>query len=335
MSLFLEIKYLRMVSSRLTRFKEKRSNPFVASCKCWVCGDSKKESKTRGNFFEKDNSIFYHCYNCNINLNYYQFLKDFDANLFKEWSLESFKEKTDANKMDYIPTKHVPETKKYIPDIFEGLPEINSLSDDHPAKKILLDRKIPLKHKFYYAENFIEWTKTNNDKFEKWKGSDHPRIIIPWYSREGTIIGYSARSMRSEDTPKYIRIFVDDNVKEKFYGMDRLDDTKTHFVVEGEFDSLCIPNAIAVSNGKLHTYTHKNAVMIGDIDIRNPQIMKNTSDMIDLGLKVCLLPTNLGGKDLNELVMLGYTQRQLVDLIEKNTFQGLKAKIKFNLWKNV
>lgn len=324
-----------MLSSRLTRFKEKRHNPYTASCKCFICGDSKKESKTRGNFFAKDNALFYHCFNCNANLNFYQFIKEFDPNLFKEYSLESFKEKMDCQQIDYTPTKHVPETKKYIPNIFEGLPQVKSLADDHPAKIVMETRKLPLKFNYFYADKFIEWSKTNNDKFVNWKGSDHPRIIIPWYSRERTIIGYSARAIRSEDTPKYIRIFVDADIKEKFFGLERLDDTKTHYVTEGELDSLMIPNAIAVANGKLHTYLHKNAVYLGDIDIRNPQIMKNTSDMIDLGLKVCLLPTDLGAKDLNELVILGYSQRQLIELINKNTFQGLTARMKFNLWKKV
>jgi hypothetical protein len=58
--------------------------------------------------------------------------------------------------------------------------------------------------------------------------------------------------------------------------------------------------------------------------------------MIDLGLKVCLLPENLPGKDLNELVKdAGFTSDKLLDIIYKNTFSGIEARLKFNNWKVV
>jgi hypothetical protein len=187
---------------------------------------------------------------------------------------------------------------------------------------------------FKFAENFVQWTHGHTEKFKTWRGSDHPRIIIPWHDRTGKIIGYSARALDNLQDQKYYRIFVDDTIKEHFFGLDRVDDSKAHYVLEGEIDSLMIDNAIAVSNGKLHTYRHQNAVYIPDSDIRNKHIMKNISDMVDLGLKVCLLPTHLP-KDLNEMLQSGLTKVEITDIIKKNTVQGLTAKLQFNKWRIV
>jgi len=63
--------------------------------------------------------------------------------------------------------------------------------------------------------------------------------------------------------------------------------------------------------------------------------MKNVQSMIELGLRVCMLPIDLPGKDLNELRQQNFTESELLDIIIKNTYQGLQAKMKFNIWKNV
>jgi hypothetical protein len=213
---------------------------------------------------------------------------------------------------------------------------VSELSEDHIAQKFAKRRHLPTEFEFHYAEKFVEWSKGNTDKFATWKGLDHPRVIIPWRDRTSKIIGYSARDLSGDQDTKYYRIFVDESVKERLFGADRLDDSIDHYVLEGEIDSLMIPNAIAMSNGKLHTYLHKNAIYIPDCDRRNPHIMKNVSDMIDLGLRVCLLPDSPYGKDLNELVVHGgLTSDDLLRIIQGNVVQGLSGKLKFNQWKKV
>lgn len=262
------------------------------------------------------------------------FLKDFDVNLYKQYRLESFK----SNVKPVVEELkiNIPVTKKYIPDIFSSLPLVRALDKTHPVYIFCENRKLPIDtFDFYYAENFIDWTRGNTDKFKVWRGKDHPRIVIPWFDRTGKIIGYSARDVSNKQEQKYYRIFVDDTVKEKFFGLQNLNDSEQIFVLEGELDSLMIPNAIAVSNGKLHSYLNKDAIYIPDSDSRNSHICKGISDMINLGLKVCLLPTKLPGKDLNELRQHDLTSSDLLDIIVHNTFQGLEARLKFNKWKSV
>lgn len=331
---WMEEKYLKQISSRLPMFKDKGSHLFT--CRCTICGDSKsKPRKLSGYFHTKSNKLLYYCQKCGASMLFGTFLKDFDSNLYRQFNLEVFRERHEISGSTQSEYYHpIPSTNKYIPDIFSDLLDVSDMKKDSIAYKFCDKRMLmSLDFNFKFAENFIQWTHGHTDKFKAWRGLDHSRIIIPWNDRTGKIIGYSARALDDLQAQKYYRIFVDDTVKERFFGLDRVDDSKEHYVLEGEIDSLIIDNAIAVSNGKLHTYRHKNAVYIPDSDIRNKHIMKNVSDMIDFGLKVCLLPANLP-KDLNEMLQSGLTKTDITDIILKNTVQGLSAKLYFNKWRN-
>ena len=63
--------------------------------------------------------------------------------------------------------------------------------------------------------------------------------------RDGEVFAYQGRAFGSEQ-PKYITIKLDDNA-DKIYGLDRVDKTKTIFVVEGPIDSMFLDNCIAVA----------------------------------------------------------------------------------------
>jgi hypothetical protein len=257
--------------------------------------------------------------------------------MYKDFVMDSF-----ANKMvkevvkfeegDYF---KVLETRKYRPNIFSSLTELKYLPDDNLGKKTALDRMLPItEREMYYVENFIEWTKGHTDKFRTVTGDIHPRIIFPFKARDGHYIGYTARSLKGEE-PKYFRIFIDDEEKEKFYGIDLLDETKQVYVLEGEIDSMFIPNAIAVSNGKLDTYLNKDAIYLPDADKRNPHIVKGISKLLDRGLKVCLLPDDAPGKDINEIIKSGYSIDKLMNMVHNNVYQGLVGKMKFSTWSKV
>jgi len=300
-----------------------------------LCGDSqKKKSKARGSFYVKNGSLNYGCFNCGDGMSFGSFLKLQDPNLYREYNLEIFKEKMSNQVQTVDLTPHIPETKKYIPNIFEDLKLVRNLHEKSQAYIFCTKRRLPIEDfDFYFADKFIEWTKGHTDKFKNWKGEDHSRVIIPWYNKEQKIVGYSARALDSSQEQKYYRIFVDEDEKVKFFGLDRLNDKEQVYVLEGEIDSLMIPNAVAVANGKLQTYLNKDAIYIPDSDVRNKHIMKNVSDMIEAGLKVCMMPADLPGKDLNELVQAGWTTDELFDMIKSNTYQGLKAKLYFTKWK--
>lgn len=335
---FLEEQYLRRVSYKLRNYKENGRHRFNFSCP--ICNDSsKKKNKARGFAFDKSGRLNVYCHNCGYSKSFPNFLKDIDQLMYQEFVMERFKEKM-AGEINADPMESgesfmakILETRKYIPDIFSPLPRLNELRPSHQARMYADSRKLPLNDfEFYFVEHFIEWTKGHTDKFESVEGDTHPRVVIPFYARDGHILGYTARALNGEE-PKYYRIFVDNDEKEKFFGIDRLDETKQVYVLEGEIDSMFLPNALAVSNGKLHTYMNKNAIYIPDADKRNLHIVRNIKEMLDLGLKVCLLPDTLPGKDINDLVVAGFDTEKIVAIINANVYQGMTGLLKFNQWK--
>lgn len=340
MSLWLDECFLKQVSHAIEGFVQKDKH--LWNCRCMYCGDSKKHKrKKRGYFFphNKEPILVYNCKNCGVSTNFAAFLNEFDHNLYLNYKYEKFKEEhgVEPTKEEHVePIQEEQKTDKITrQEIFDSLPAINELSQDHEAYRYILKRKLPMnKREMYFAENFIAWTQTNTDKFENWKGNDHPRIIFPFRSRCGKVIGYSARSLHGEE-PKYYRIFVDDSEEERYFGINLLDESKQVFVLEGEVDSMYLPNAIAVSNAKLDTYMNPNAIYIPDADRRNIHVVNGIEKMVNKGLRVCFIPDNLGGKDIGELVENGMTTLQLLQMIRDNTYQGLKAKLFFTAWRKI
>jgi len=51
------------------------------------------------------------------------------------------------------------------------------------------------------------------------------------------------------------------------------------------------------------------------------------------GYSICIWPSNLPGKDINEMVMNGMTDIEKVLL--DNTYKGLEANLKMMTWKKV
>ena len=68
MSLITDSKFLRLISSRLRNFKQKKD--YLWNFSCPLCGDSKKNlSKARGYAFAKGVNLFYSCHNCGVGTN--------------------------------------------------------------------------------------------------------------------------------------------------------------------------------------------------------------------------------------------------------------------------
>jgi hypothetical protein len=40
-------------------------------------------------------------------------------------------------------------------------------------------------------------------------------------------------------------------------------------------------------------------------------------------------------KDINEMILSGFTQEELIDIIDKNTFVNLRAKMEYIQWKKI
>jgi hypothetical protein len=161
-------------------------------------------------------------------------------------------------------------------------------------------------------------------------------MIIPYFTRAGKCFAYQGRAYGREE-PKYYTIKVDET-EEKIYGLDRVDFGKRIYVVEGPIDSLFLPNGIAVSGSSFDTPTIRqllaNATIVMDNEPRNKEIVKQLEKYIELGYSVCMFPSTIQQKDINEMILHGgMTPDEIIDVINTNTYSGMEAKLNFSTWR--
>jgi hypothetical protein len=73
-------------------------------------------------------------------------------------------------------------------------------------------------------------------------------------------------------------------------------------------------------------------IYVYDNEPRNKQIVDRISKQIDNGERIVIWPSNIKEKDINDMILCGHNVKEVV---EKNTYQGLEAKLKFTTWKRV
>ena len=78
-----------------------------------------------------------------------------------------------------------------------------------------------------------------------------------------------------------------------------------------------------------------NAVYIFDNEPRNTVIIKKIENLITQGYRVCIWPKNIKEKDINDLIMSGYSKVEIEDIIHNNTFSKLSAIQQLNNYKEV
>jgi hypothetical protein len=53
--------------------------------------------------------------------------------------------------------------------------------------------------------------------------------------------------------------------------------------------------------------------------------------MIKQGHNICIWPSNVKGKDINEMILNG--ERDVEQIIRKNTYKGLEANLRLQRWR--
>jgi hypothetical protein len=56
---------------------------------------------------------------------------------------------------------------------------------------------------------------------------------------------------------------------------------------------------------------------------------------IENHFSICIWPEMIEEKDINEMILSGFTQEELIDIIDKNTFVNLRAKMEYIQWKKI
>lgn len=335
--LYVDLKYITTVGIHLRNFKRKKDNLF--NCSCPICGDSdKKKSKARGYFYQKGSSMYYKCHNCGSGLGVANFLKSLFPAYHEQYLLEKYKSGVD--------TKHTRAVAEDVPKIVlnsfspKSAVKISALPEEHYAKQYVLGRKIPSQHhsKIFFTEDFACLVdEVFPSKYQN-LSKNEPRLIIPFFDNNNKLIGLQGRSFSPEKSLRYITIRANSDT-DLVYGLDRINRSGIAYVVEGPIDSLFIPNCLAAANSDLSSAVDKvgvsDVVLIFDNEPRNREIVALMKDSIEKNHKVCIWPHSITQKDINDMILSGLSESDLVKLINQRTFSGLQAQLEFSKWKKI
>jgi transcription elongation factor Elf1 len=343
MSLSIDTKYVRLISSRLRNFKQKNDNLFNFSCN--FCGDSQKnKTKARGYVFEKAGGLFYRCHNCGISTNVANLIKHTDAALYQEYIMERYKSGESGNSNYQKPTFDIPQPKfdkVKKQTVFEYAESVSKLPSGHFCLTYVQKRKIPEKFydKFYFTANYEKFIQTLIPDCDKELTKD-ARLVIPFYNEYNELIAVTGRALESGNkTLRYVTVRTNDSTNKLLYGMDNVDLNQPVKIVEGQIDSLFLNNCVASGDGNL-AIAAKNIscdrkILIFDNEKRNREILKMMQDAIKLGHDIVIWPDSIEPKDINEMVMSGISPHEIEEIISNNTFSGLEAQTRFTFWKKI
>ena len=91
MSLWIDQKYINILSGRLDRFSHKSGNLY--NFRCPFCGDSQKNKyKARGYVYEKKGGLFFKCHNCSVGTHMRGLIDHLDPALGDAYGLEHYRE---------------------------------------------------------------------------------------------------------------------------------------------------------------------------------------------------------------------------------------------------
>ena len=341
---FLDVKFINMISSRLTRFSWKKYNQ-LATCRCPICGDSKRnKSKTRFYFYEKKGGFFVKCHNCDFGTTLSKFLEQFDRGIHEQYTLEKYRSGTTGR------NESEPEYKFAEPKFGKcrastedvereplcvGLSSLSELQEDHPAVVFLLDRQIPRDkhHLLYFAPNFGAWAKTIDPDMQL---GNEPRLIIP-IVHEGRLIGANCRSFDPKSASRYINLRKEKSEDRMWFGLDRVDSTRPVVVVEGPLDSLFLPNAVAIIGlGKCVTLPKElgsDPIFALDNEPRNRELVKTMQELLANKRTICVWPNTVAEKDINEMILAGTSAETIHKTIMENACYGASAVFKLMRWR--
>ena len=261
-------------------------------------------------------------------------IKHVDSKTYDDYILERYRKGVKTNNPE-------PEFKFDAPvfqkNIFKSLRSISELASAHPARGLVEARGIPenFLNDLYLCESFYKFTNTLVDnKFPSLSG-DHPMLMIPFRNEKGEIFAYQGRAFGKE-IPKYITIKLDEDA-DKIYGLDRVNKNKQIYVVEGPIDSMFLDNCVAVAGADFSKRLpiDGEVTIIFDNEPRNKEICKQIEKTISQGKNIVLWPESIKQKDINDMILAGYSKDVVQQIIKDNTFNGASAQLRFAEWRKI
>ena len=343
MSLSIESKYIRLISSRLRNFKQKKD--YLWNFSCPICGDSKKNlSKARGYVFQKGTNLFFNCHNCGVGTNLGNLIKHVDPSLHKEYVLERYKSGESGFSNFKSPSFDIPAPrfdKVAKEKHFEHAEWVSKLPSGHFCLVYCTNRRFLsiMVDTLLFTPNYKKFCDALVPNHGKEITAD-ARLVIPFYDKYNTLIGVSGRALENSDYKlRYVTLRTNESQDKLIYGMDKVNTNELVKIVEGPLDSMFLTNCVGSGDSALiqtaKLIDAENKVLIFDNEPRNKEIVKLMDDAIKLGYNVVIWPDTMEQKDINEMVMAGFSPDEIERIISSNTFTGLRAQMKFISWKKI
>ena len=338
---YIDVKYLNLISPMLPLFKKKGDN--LWNFRCPYCGDSQKSrTKARGFVFRRKADLFFKCHNCSVGATLANLIKYVDSKTYDDYILERYR---DGGTVPRSPVPK-PEFKFDAPvfkkNVFKSLQSISQLASTHPARRLVDERKLSeYSDDLFLCPSFYKFTNTLVENKFPSLGGDHPRLMIPFRNEEGEIFAYQGRAF-GDEKPKYITIKLDEDA-DKIYGLDKVTHDKPVLVVEGPIDSMFLDNCIAVAGADFskplsiggRLMLNGELTVIFDNEPRNKEICKQIEKTISQGRNIVIWPDSMRHKDINDMIIAGYTKEQVQQIITENTFQTASASLRFAEWRKI
>jgi len=270
------------------------------------------------------------------------FIKELDGSLYGEYRLEMFKSGNikfthNIQKTKYIKSAKFEKLEKSIS--YENAIRCDRLPSEHFCVDYLAKRRIPVDkyNLLYYTDNykkFVDEVYPNHNKIL----TEDKRLIIPFFDEYNTLVAVSGRALENADNKlRYVTVRTTEEEIKLIYGLDRIILSEKVLIVEGPIDSLFLNNCLAAGNSNLELASKniraKDIVLIFDNEKRNSEILLLMNRAINNGCSVVIWPDTMTGKDINEFIMNGMTPEEIQSIINLNTFTGIQAQLKFNMWK--
>lgn len=347
MSLWLDEKYLRMVSPQLDRFTQK--HPHVFNFKCPLCGDSaKNKSKARGYCFAKGPVLLYKCHNCAVALPFSALLKRVSRRLYDEYLLESVREGGRPQRRSDPPPNvtSVPPivlstgvSTYLIPldRVFCDFP-VGTVRPTQPAVEYAKSRELPL-DRLFATTHANSWLTplVGADKAAKVTDGE-VYLVIPLTLPTGDWYGCQLRLLGRKEYITYRW----SHEPLKIFGLDCWNRLDTTYIVEGPFDSLFVPNGIAACSSDLMGAVRvmesqkllsakDSRVYVWDSEPRNKEVVRLMRQAVRSNEALVIWPKSFP-KDINDAILQGMTPTELFALVQRRTFRGLSAELELSAW---
>jgi len=343
MSISVESKYIRLISSRLRNFKQKKD--YLWNFSCPICGDSKKNlSKARGYVFQKGTNLFFNCHNCGVGTSLGNLIKQVDPSLHKEYVLERYKSGESGFSNFKSPSFDIPAPrfdKVAKEKHFEHAEWVSKLPIEHFCLVYCTNRRFLsiMRDSLLFTPNYKKFCDALVPNHGKEITAD-ARLVIPFYDKYNTLIGVSGRALENSDYKlRYVTLRTNESQDKLIYGMDKVNTNELVKIVEGPLDSMFLTNCVGSGDSALiqtaKLIDAENKVLIFDNEPRNKEIVKLMEDAIKLGYDIVIWPDTIEQKDINEMVMSGISPDEIERIISSNTFTGLRAQMKFVSWKKI